>query len=149
MSANKSAVVPRSKFAREAMEAAAANPLPSENAVALFQPAAGMMAKAKRLNLPRLVNIADEFPIGSALVGEVVKIVDNFTGKPEMKGSKVLWMRHESGAEFLFPLTGVVRKALEPDPEKFIGKTISIVRNPDGFSGKYKKAMFQFDVFEV
>jgi hypothetical protein len=109
-------------------------------------------ANAKRLNLPRLVKGGD-VPIGSTLTGKVIAIVENFTGKKEMDGSRVLHLETESGAELLFPLTGVVKKALSMrdgkacDPKDYVGETLFITRQPDSISGKYKKAMFMFDVF--
>ena len=109
-------------------------------------------ATAKRLNMPRLVKGGD-VPIGAAVSGEVIAIVENFTGKKEMEGSRVLHMKSASGTEFLFPLTGVVKKALslkngKPcDPAEYVGDMLYITRQADGVSGKYKKAMFMFDVF--
>jgi hypothetical protein len=109
-------------------------------------------AGAKRLNMPRLVKGGD-VPIGATVSGEVVGVVENFTGKKEMDGSKVLHMKAASGAEFLFPLTGVVKKALASkngkpcDASAYIGSTLYITRQADGVSGKYKKSMFMFDVF--
>ena len=107
---------------------------------------------AKRLNLPRLIKGGD-MPIGAALSGEIIAVIENFTGKADMKNSQVLHLKTESGNEILFPLTGVIKKALSMkdgkpcEPTDYIGETIHIVRQPDGMSGKYKKAMFVFDVY--
>lgn len=102
--------------------------------------------KIKRLNLPPLLK-AGMIPVGQAVSGELVAVVDNFTGKEDMRGSKCLHLKHASGTEYMLPLTGVIKKCL-PEPEKKIGKKFYFTRLPDGVSAKYKKPMFQFDVFE-
>lgn len=103
----------------------------------------------RRLNLPRLVKM-DQVPVDATIVGRLVKIQDNITGKAEMREAKLLWLKSNEGTEreveFLFPMSGVIRKALEPKPEEYVGKTLYITRRPDGVSGKFKKAMFIFDV---
>lgn len=109
--------------------------------------------KMKRMNMPAMVKPSD-VPVGSAISG-VIKSVHN-SQVSTVKG-KLLWMQHESGAEFTFPATGVIRNALAPGVdgekeltaalEKFVGKTLVAKRLDDKTSAKYKKAMFMFDVF--
>lgn len=118
----------------------------------------------RKLNLPQLVKM-EQIPVGSIVRGKILKFIHNFTGKDELRGSMVMWLEN-GGAEFLFPVTGVIRKALElkedgtqvyagkaKDPEaaeSFMkywgGKTIFMKRLPDGNSAQYKKVMFLFDV---
>lgn len=100
-------------------------------------------AKLKRRNRPPLVKPA-ACPIGGAVTGEIINVVPS--PKADIKG-ELLWLRHASGLEFLFPVTGVIKQALDPDLKKEIGKQFFARRLPDGLSGKYKKAMFMFDVF--
>lgn len=111
-------------------------------------------SKLVRRNLPPMVKPGD-VPVDGVVTGEIVKIVDSMV--TTVKG-KLLWLRHESGTEFLFPCTGVIRNALVPGVkddgaelkkalEKEIGKTFVAKRLPDKTSNKFKKNMFMFDVF--
>lgn len=147
----------RTQFAEESVKAAAENNM----AVTLFgAPAENsaiekLMAKAERRNLPQMVK-PGEVPLGGIVSGEIVRVVDSPVST--VKG-KLLWLRHESGQEFLFPCTGVVRNALAPGVEagkelqaaleKEIGKTFIAKRLPSKTSNKYKKEMYMFDVFTV
>lgn len=146
----------RSQFAKESAEAAAAAPEASK-ALALFTAgdAVPVFKNLKRRNLPQMVK-PDEIPVGGAIVGEIMEIVDSPVAT--IKG-KLLWMKHDSGREFLFPCTGVIRSALAPGIkdddskglrtalEKEIGKMLVAKRMPDKESGKFKKRMFVFDVY--
>lgn len=125
--------------------------------LALFAPradAGGLdLSKLERRNQPRMYK-PEEVPVGGAVVGGVVKVCDSPVST--VKG-KLLWLRHESGEEFTFPCTGVIRNALAPGVDnekelvaalgKYVGKTFVARRTPDKVSGKYKKSMFMFDVF--
>jgi len=111
-----------------------------------------MGSKMVRRNAPPMVKPSD-VPIGSAISGEIVAILESPVST--VKG-KLLWLRHESGAEYTFPCTGVIRNALAPGCEaekleaalkKEIGKQFVAKRLDDKQSAKYKKAMFMFDVF--
>ena len=70
------------------------------------------MAGAERLNLPEMVNFK-QMPIGMTVSGVVVKLVENFTGKKDMRKARLIQCQHKSGAEFLLPLTGVIKNALK------------------------------------
>lgn len=109
----------------------------------------------KRRNTPQMVKPGD-VPIGEAISGEILDICDSPT--TTIKG-KLLWLRHESGQEFTFPVTGVIRNALAPGVEedklmehlkKEIGNLFVAKRNPDKVTTKFDKKgknMFMFDVF--
>lgn len=103
--------------------------------------------KMQRRNLPTLVKHSD-VPAGGMVSGEIVKIVDSPV--TTIKG-KLLWLRHESGAELTFPITGPVRSALAPGLdgdaydkalEKEVGKNFFAKRTESKESGK-----IAFDVF--
>lgn len=114
----------------------------------IIKGAGAVPPSAKRLNLPRLVKMA-EVPIGATVSGKLVAIVGNITGRDDMREARLLHLENK-GIEFLFPMTGVIRKALEPDDSKkaetYVGRTLYFTRQADGTSGKFKKAMFMFDV---
>lgn len=150
----------RTQFAEESAEAAAAENPGGGLALALFGGTANaglekLMEKAERRNLPQMVK-PGEVPEGGVVSGEIVKVVDSPVST--VKG-KLLWLRHlETGHEFLFPCTGVVRNALAPGVEadskelqkaleSEIGKVFLARRLPSKTSGKYKKEMFMFDVY--
>jgi len=95
---------------------------------------------------------------GGIISGEILKIVPSPVST--IKG-KLLWLRHESGKEFLFPCTGVIRSALAPGLrgeddskelqsvlEKEVGKQF-FVRRTGSRPSKYKKEMFMFDVYTM
>jgi hypothetical protein len=135
---------------------------PSPAMLALFKPLdPAKLEKLKRRNIPRMIK-PDQVPIGSVVSGKIHAIVNSPTS--EVKG-KLLWLVNESGTEFTFPVTGVIRSALAPGIkndddkltahlEKELGKTFYARRQPDGEDlkhgtepdGKGKK-MFVFDVF--
>jgi hypothetical protein len=129
---------------------------PSAAMVALFEPRDGGkldLSELERRNQPRMYK-PEEVPIGGAVVAVIVKNVPSPVST--VKG-RLLWLRHENGEEFTFPCTGVIRNALAPGVDnekelvaaldKFNGKVLVAKRTPDKISGKYKKAMFMFDVF--
>jgi hypothetical protein len=143
----------QTKFAAESAAEATA---PSPAMLALFQSGGDVeksYGKLERRNVPQMIKPSD-VPVGQAITGEIVKIVPSM--KSDIKG-KLLWLRHESGQEFLFPCTGVIRNALIPGVEgekdqtaaleKEVGKILVCKRGADRMSGKYKKPMFMFDVF--
>lgn len=118
-------------------------------------------AGAKRLNLPQIVK-PDSVPVGACITSKLLECVDSPV--TTVRG-KVLLMQHEpSGVEFLFPCTGTIRKALAPTfvgdkdddksgdllkatVNKYAGKTITLMRQPDGSSKTYGRSMFVFDVY--
>jgi hypothetical protein len=129
---------------------------PSKGMLALLAPT--NQAKLVRRNIPTLVKPGD-VPVGSAISGEIMGVLNSMT--TAVKG-KLLHLRHESGAEYTFPATGVIRQALAPgvtDEEltkelsKNIGKTFVAKRLEDKTTLKYSgkgeapKKMFVFDVF--
>jgi len=138
-----------------AAESAAQSVQPSQAMVALFAAnpeASARLDKLERRNMPQMVKPGD-VPMNGIISGEILKVVDSPVST--VKG-KLLWLRHDSGAEFTFPCTGVIRNALAPGKdgkeldaalEKEIGKTFYAKRTPDKQSAKYKKSMFMFDVF--
>lgn len=139
-------------FAAES-EATAKENAPSAAMLALFKPGGNALpANLKRRNLPQMVP-PGEIPVDAIVSGEIIDVVDSPVST--VKG-KLLWLRHESGAEFTFPCTGVIRNALAPGLsgkeldealKKEIGKNFYAKRTLDKQSAKYKKAMFMFDVF--
>lgn len=144
-----------SKFAQEAQQAAAATQqAASAMVLSLTVPADKLPDEAKivRRNMPAMIRPAD-VPVGSMISGVIVAIVDSPVST--IKG-KLLHLRHESGTEYTFPCTGVIRNALAPGKkdkeldaalEKEVGKTLFAKRLPNKTSQQYKKDMFMFDVF--
>ena len=133
---------------------------PSAAMLALFSAPKGLeleSKKAKRRTLPQMVLPAD-VPEGGIVYGEILQVVNSPVST--VKG-KLLWMKHpETGTEFLFPVTGVIRSALAPGVkadddalqgilEKEIGGTLYAKKMPSKMSDKYKKEMFVFDVWTV
>lgn len=110
-------------------------------------------AKLIRRNMPAMVKPGD-VPVGSSISGTIKAVVKSPVST--VKGM-LLHIEHESGVEYTFPATGVIRNALAPGVEggpeltkelsKFVGKTIVCKRLDDKTSSKYKKNMFMFDVF--
>ncbi len=147
-------------------------PASAENKVELAPPSdflvEQMPAKDKlvKLNLPSLLK-PSTIPVGATISGQVVRLIQNFTGDKKMKKSCVLELYHpRTDRSFLFPLTGTVRKAFlqylevegEDDDENqvtklksgkdgLVGKTVFITRREDGQAKKYGgNKMFNFDV---
>ncbi len=135
-----------------------ASGLATSNALSVISaqtpPAGGNL---KKLNLPPLVKFGDkpgQIGVGVCVSGILVGLVENFTGKSEMRGTKTIHLRHESGEEFLLPLTGGIKstfrqlctEAGELKPG-IAGKQFFFTRRSDGVSKKYNgKAMFNVDV---
>jgi hypothetical protein len=125
----------------------------ANTALAIFAPAgAGLPAGLKRRNMPTMITPGN-VPVGAVISGEIVDIVDSPVST--IKG-KLLHLRHESGQEYTFPCTGVIRNALAPgkkDDEadaalrKEIGKKFYAQRLADKPNTKYKKTMYMFDVY--
>jgi hypothetical protein len=115
---------------------------------------------AAKLTAPPLLK-PNGVPVGETRAGEIVSLVENITGRKNMKRTYCFRLRHKSGKEFLFPITGTIKKdcaslfapfdeteekpelKLKPDS---IGKKVYFTRLEDGFSDKFKKKMFRFDV---
>lgn len=104
----------------------------------------------KKLTLPPLVK-PEQVPIGGILSGEIVGLVNSISSRPDMRESKLLHLAHETGQEFLFPLTGTIKKALGGNEgvEKAVGQTLFLQRTADGETEKYggKKKVYMFDVY--
>lgn len=122
--------------------------------LALFaKPLEGTHTKLVRRNMPMLVK-PDSVPIGGAVTGEIMQICKSPVST--VKGF-LLWLKHDSGTEFTFPCTGVIRNALAPgvvgdkelmaELEKEVGKKFVAVRQENKPNAKFKKEMFMFDVF--
>lgn len=144
-------IPPATNFATESA-ADAAKSAPSAAMLALFAPGASLPENLKRRNLPQMVPPGD-IPVGAVVSGEIMDVVESPVST--VKG-KLLWLKHESGTEFTFPCTGVIRNALAPGLsgkelddalKKEIGKQFYAQRTLDKQSQKYKKNMFMFDVF--
>jgi translation elongation factor EF-G len=114
------------------------------------------LEKAERRNLPRMIKPGN-VPVGGVVSGVIVAIVNS--PATTVKGF-CIHLRHESGEEFLFPCTGVIRQALAPGREKDsqalkdtlekeVGKTLVATRKDSEFNEKYKKDQFMFDVYTV
>lgn len=126
---------------------------PSAAMIALFAKPSTDVSKLVRRNTPMLVK-PDSVPVGGAVTGEIISIVNSPVST--VKG-KLLWLRHESGTEFTFPCTGVIRNALCPGVTgekeleaalaKEVGKQFVAIRQENKPNAKYKKEMFMFDVF--
>lgn len=141
---------------------AAAAPAPATEAkpkkdYVLFQaPKNITLTKEDRRNLPRMIKPGN-VPVGGTVSGKIISIVNS--PATTVKGF-CIWLCHESGEEFLFPCTGVIRQALAPGREKDsaelkktleaeIGKTLVATRKDSEFNEKYKKDQFMFDVYTV
>jgi hypothetical protein len=133
-------------------------------ALAMFKPQAGIegvLAKAKRLTLPRML-LPKDFPIfteenQAILIGTVVRATNSPAST--VKG-KCLWLTLKSGEEILLPVTGSIRQCLAEGVEanskelmdaldKHKGKTFAFKRLDNTMNTKYKKEQFIFDVFEL
>jgi hypothetical protein len=110
---------------------------------------------AKKLTLPPLVK-PDQMPVGTILSAVIVGIAPSISPREDMRGSKLIHLRHDSGTEFLFPLTGTIKKALGGEKgivENYIGKRLVIQRQADGETRKYcapgepAKKVFMFDIY--
>lgn len=140
----------KSKFAEEsANENTVAN-----TTLALFNSGTDVdESKFERRNMPPMIKPGD-VPVGAAISGEIVAVLESPVST--VKGY-LLHLRHQTGQEFTFPCTGVIRQALAPGKkegdelvkalEKEIGKILFAKRLPDKMSAKYKKPMFVFDVY--
>lgn len=84
-----------------------------------------------------------EMPIGAFVVGEVKAVVDS--PMKEFK-SQLLVMQSPQGLDFKFPVTATVKRALEPNIEDFIGKTILIKKTGEAKGKTGKKMVHLFDV---
>lgn len=104
----------------------------------------------KKLTMPPMIK-PETVPVGSMVSGEIVALVASLSSRKDMEKSKLIHMRHESGAEFLFPLTGVIKKAIGGDEKitENIGNTLFLKRTPDGSTTKYGgvKKVYMFDVY--
>lgn len=129
----------------------------TSNALSVISAPVSGKKKLKKLNLPPLVKFGDrpgQIAVGGSVSGVLMGLVDNFTGKSEMRGTKTIHMKHESGEEFLLPLTGGIKstfRQLCDDKEnlkpEYVGRFCIFTRRSDGVSKKYNgKAMFNVDV---
>lgn len=127
---------------------------PSAAMIALFAKPENLdTTKLVRRNIPMMIK-PDSVPIGGAVTGEIIAIVKSPVST--VKGM-LIWIKHESGTEFTFPCTGVIRNALCPGVtgekeveaalNKEVGKKFVALRQENKPNDKYKKDMFMFDVF--
>ena len=108
-------------------------------------------ANAKKVSSARLVKPSD-VPVGAGFRAKITGFKKNITGQENMREAICMALTHANGDDFLFPVSGVIRKSLvnsdgKLDEKSLTGKEIIIKRQPDGMSGKYKKTMFMFDVY--
>ena len=111
--------------------------------------AAAIPAGLVKLTLPPLLK-PDTIPIGSMVSGEIIALANSVSGKESMRESKLIHLRHDNGAEFLLPLTGVIKKAIGGNDgvTANIGKKLFVVRQPDGAAANFGgNKMFMFDVY--
>lgn len=102
----------------------------------------------EKLTLPPFVT-PDSIPIGGAVIGKIIKVIGDFTGKEGMEDTKNIWMQN-AGGEFLLPMTGVIGNALlkvNGGEGSIIGKTLAVKRLPDEKDKKFHNRMFMFEVF--
>lgn len=96
---------------KNANAAAEATP-PANSMLDMFKLAEGEIdnsTKLERRNLPPMIRL-DQIPVGSAVQGTVVKVVDS--PSTEIKG-KLLWLSYK-GTDFTLPVIGSIRTALAP-----------------------------------
>lgn len=116
-----------------------------------------MPENLEKLTLPPMLDLKT-VTVGTVFSGRIIKMVENFTGKADMRKARLMHLQHSSGMEFLLPLTGVIRNAFKDyikvgkdDTEtispELVGKTAYFQRLPDGSAKKYGGTrMFQFDI---
>lgn len=164
VAASDTAPAPVTSVLTPAVEAATPAPAsakgPSPAMLALFQaPAESLpdLTKAERLTLPTMYK-PNDIPVGGVIQGKIIKFVKSPV--TTVKGTLV-WLRHPSGVEFTFPVTGVIRSALasgiEADDKAklleqlatHVGKTLVAKRLDNKLSVKYNKDTFMFDVYLI
>lgn len=69
-------------------------------------------SQLERLNLPPMIDLK-QMPIGGLISGVAEKIVENFTGRSDMRKARLLQLKHKTGTQFLVPLTGVIKNAIK------------------------------------
>lgn len=119
-------------------------------------PLAGAVALpkgARKLSMPSIVKL-DSIPLGSQLSLKILEVVPSVSSREDMKGSKLFRGLHEASAtEVLLPISGTIKKAVGgfEGAEKIIGKTLILIRLPDGETEKYggKKKVYMFDIYVV
>lgn len=118
---------------------------------AKFDPAVLSKLKGlKKLTLPPLVK-PEQVPVGGMIEAKIIALVGSISKKENMKNSKLMHLQAPDGTEFLFSLTGVIKKAIggEEGVTANVGKTLILVRQEDGSTEEYggKKRVFMFDVY--
>lgn len=106
----------------------------------------------KKLTLPPLLK-PQQIPVGQMVSGTIVALIGSISEK--VKEGKLIHLKHDSGEEFLLPLTGVIKRAIGgfDGVTSNIGKKLFVVRQPDGETTKYSaageapKKQFMFDVY--
>jgi hypothetical protein len=138
----------------------------TSNSMTLFEKAAPKV-KGTKLNMPTLVkfgNLANQIGVGVSVQGSLEGMIENFTGKKTMAQSWCILLKHESGEEFLIPLTGTIKSTFKRISEQvidektdklasivikpeFMHKTFRFTRRTDSTAKKYGgKPMFSVDV---
>ena len=120
-------------------------------ALGFVQLDAAIPKDAKKLTLPPLVK-PEQIPVGALVTAKIVALAESISGREDMRKSKLLHLSAiPAGDEFLFPFTGVIKKALGGDEgaAKAVGKTLYLKRTADGSTTKYGgvKKVFMFDIY--
>jgi hypothetical protein len=108
----------------------------------------------KKLTLPPMLS-PEQIPVNAVVSGKIIALANSISGRADMKESKLIHLQHETGQEFLLPMTGVIKKAIGGNEgvTANIGKTLFVKRTPDGETVKYgkpgdaPKKVFMFDVY--
>ena len=69
-------------------------------------------SELEKVTLPPMLDFKT-VPVGTVFSGKVIRLVENFTGKADMRKARLLYLRHSNGTEFLLPLTGVIKNSLK------------------------------------
>jgi hypothetical protein len=99
------------------------------------------MAGFKSLRIPIIK--PREMPVGAFVIAEITAIVPSPV--KEYK-SELLCMTDLQGRQFSFPITATIKRALEPDANDFIGKTLMIKKTGEAMGKTNKKMVHLFDV---
>jgi hypothetical protein len=125
----------------------------SNFALAVPAMSAALPKNVKKLTLPPMVK-PEQIAVGSMVSGTIVALVGSISEK--VKEGKLVHLRHDTGTEFLLPLTGTIKRAIGgfDGVTANIGKKLFVVRQADGETLKYNakgdtqpRKVFMFDVY--
>lgn len=95
----------------------------------------------RRVGFPPLV-LPSQVPIDQGVTGELVGLLPS--PYRQFRGM-VLWLRHQ-GAEFLFPWSGNIRRAIT-DPVSLVGHRVHFVRRHNPLDSVHKRYLPFFDIW--